>query len=127
MAFQQAGAARFAARLADDVAELVSEQRLPVHGDQVELAGGKGNMAALRQRVRAGICHSLAFIQLDAGKICAERIFHFGLNGRRQVHLMTRAFDGRQVVYRAQGVGLRRFGSSRAAVRYGARGGPGFF
>ena len=55
MVFQQAGAAHLATRLADNVAQLMSEQRLPAHGNQVELAGRKGDVAALRQRVRTRI------------------------------------------------------------------------
>ena len=119
---QQAGAANLAACLADDVAQLMAQQRLSVHGDEVKLSGGKGDMAALRKRVRACVRNRLAFIQLDARQVSAERIFHFGLDRRRQIDTAAGLLNLGQVGYPAQRILLRRPGGCGAAARHGTRG-----
>ena len=126
MVFQQAGAAHLATRLANNVAQLMSEQRLPAHGNQVELAGRKGDVAALRQRVRTRIRDRLALIQLDAGQVRAESALHFGLDRRGQVNRPSGMLDRRQVAHPAQGGLLRRVGGRGAAARHGASGRLGF-
>ena len=84
--FQQAGAARLSARLTDNVAQLMAEQRLSMHGHQIELAGRKGDMAALGERVRARVGHGLALVQLDAGQVRTKGLLHFGLDRGGQIH-----------------------------------------
>ena len=85
----------------------MAEQRLSMHGHQIELAGRKGDMAALGERVRARVGHGLALVQLDAGQVRTKGLLHFGLDRGGQIHPARALLNRGQAGHRLQGVLLR--------------------